>query len=185
MKKYLKWIGIGFLALVVIGIFLPKDETDANTGLDWKIEQIKDDFGDATGEVSLVHYSKGTVSGPYDDEPCSVKWSFKKNKIGSQDLYFQVTREGRDKPREFYSDESFICKIKYADGTKETDYLSKSYPSELVFHEGLAKRIAEDLSSGQEVQIIIEGAAYDYSMTLKEASGLNALVEEMEFNWSL
>ena len=113
MKKYLKWMGIAFLAVVVY-IVLPKEETETNTdseseadadagsetGLDWKIEQNKDDFGDATGEVSLVHYSKGTVSSSYDDKSCSVKWSFKKDKYGSPNLCFQVTWEGRDKPIE-------------------------------------------------------------------------------------
>ncbi|MGB1050836.1 MAG: hypothetical protein ACPGYF_02670 [Chitinophagales bacterium] len=209
MKKYLKWIGIGFLALAVIGIFLPESSSDSNgeESLDskdkaesknevihWTQGGFVDEFGDSNGKrfLKYIDNEASFTNSAVTDENLIVTILLSDEIQGTiiestwETVYdtFQVLRFRFDEYADgnletFYGD--WRCTFKLKDGTKRSRKL-EVFSNELGISKEHTEEIMNELKEQRDVRFYIsDDYATRYSFEIKGFNGFNEGIEE--YGW--
>lgn len=191
MKKYLKWIGIAFLALAVIGIFLPESETEKSAESEkeansksateithWYQGEFQDEFGDLTGDKYLFYEDSDALfsNSAANNRNLTVQVFLEKDIIW---MRFDEYQDGNNET--FSSYDKWYASIKFEDGTKKVELLDEN-PSSLEFSKTATAEILEQLIDSNTVKFrFYDNYSTQYSFEIDGFNGLNEGIEE--YGW--
>ena len=206
MKKYLKWIGIGFLALAVIGIFLPESGNDSESAnskdkaepkeevIHWTQGGFVDEFGDSNGKRYLEYVDNEALftNSAVTDENLIVTILLAESIQGTimestwETVYdtFQVLRFRFDEYADgnletFYGD--WRCTFKLKDGTKRSRKL-EVFSNELGISKEDTEELMSELKEQRDVRFFIsDDYSTRYSFEINGFNGFNEGIEE--YGW--